>query len=105
MPTTAPRQRTSRQRQPYSEFFRELDPDHRHQELKHLKKLYDEDRLSIRQIARLKTSSYGFMQGKLVEAGANIAGNRRPKPTASADAANEADDTVTTQRDGHGTRP
>ncbi|RSM39604.1 hypothetical protein DMB66_58035 [Actinoplanes sp. ATCC 53533] len=105
MPTTAPRQRASRHRQPYSRFFRELGPDQRQNELRHLKKLYDEDRLSIRQIAKLKTSSYGFMQGKLVEAGANIAGNRRPKPTASADVASQADDTVTTQRAGRGTRP
>lgn len=105
MPTTAPRQRTSRHRHQYSEFFRELRPDQRRQELKHLKKLYDKDRMSIRQIAKLKHSSYGFMQGRLAEAGANIASNRRPQPTASADVSSEADNAVTTQHDGSGTHP
>jgi hypothetical protein len=37
--------------------------------------------LSIRRIAELKRASYGFMQGILVEAGANIASNKLSKPT------------------------
>lgn len=78
MPPTAPSHRAVRRRRPYSEFFRELSPDERHQELERLRKLYDEDRMSIRQIAELKRSSYGFMQGRLVEAGVSIGANRPP---------------------------
>ena len=105
MPTTAPGQSASRNRRPYSEYFRELGLDERQKELTHLKKLYDQDRMSIRQIARLKRSSYGFMHAKLVEAGANIGSNRPPRPIDSAAIGSEAHSIVTARHDGRGTRP
>jgi len=105
MPTTAPGQRAGRHRRPYSGLFRGLGPDERHTELAHLKKLYDEDRLSIRQIAAPKRSSYAFMQGRLAEAGVNIGSNRAPEPTESVAGGSETGDVVTVRRGSRGARP
>ena len=67
-----------RQRWPYAEHFRELDDQQWAAELAVLKKMYEVDKLSIRRIAAIKRSSYGFMQARLVEAGANLAPNSTP---------------------------
>ena len=66
---------TRRRRWPYAGHFRALDPQQRADELAALKKLYEDDKLSIRQIAERKESSYGFMHARLAEAGVNLAAN------------------------------
>ncbi len=105
MPTNTPDRRVSRHRQPYSELFRELGPDERQEELDSLKALYDQDRMSIRQIAALKRSSYGFMQARLVEADVNVGSNRASNPAESTAASGAADSAVTAAHDSSGTHP
>lgn len=73
--STPTRDNSRRQQWPYAQRFRELDPQQQAHELAELRKLYEEDKLSIRQIAELKESSYGFMRARLVEAGADLAAN------------------------------
>jgi hypothetical protein len=74
MPTST-REKTPRRRRPYAARFRKFDPQRQALELAELRKLYEDDKLSVRQIARRKESSYGFIHARLTEAGANLAAN------------------------------
>ena len=84
MPGNASQAPAPRQRQPYTTIFQQFSADQRRAELAELKKLYEKDRLSIRQIAQRKQASYGFMHARLHEAGANLHTNstfyRPPAP-------------------------
>jgi hypothetical protein len=64
-----------RQSSPYAQHFRALDAPRRADELVALRKLYEDDELSIRQIAARKEASYGFLRARLVEAGVDLAVN------------------------------
>lgn len=68
LPATASKQRAVRKSHPYAGFFRALDPEQRQQELTRLKELRDEGQMTIRQIATLNDSSYGYMQARLADA-------------------------------------
>lgn len=73
--STSVRENSPRQRRPYVERFRKLTSQEQVEELAELKRLYEDDRLSIRQIAERKESSYGFMHARLTEAGVDLAVN------------------------------
>jgi hypothetical protein len=73
--STSVREDSRRQRRPYAVRFRNLDPQKIAEELAELKRLYEDDGLSIRQIAERKESSYGFMHARLTDAGVNLAVN------------------------------
>ncbi|WP_433294507.1 helix-turn-helix domain-containing protein [Actinoplanes sp. CA-030573] len=73
--STPVREKSPRQQGPYVERFRNLDPQQKAKELAELKRLYEDDGLSIRQIAERMQSSYGFMHARLTEAGVNLAVN------------------------------
>jgi Helix-turn-helix domain len=73
--STSVRENSPRQRRPYVERFRRLDSQQQAEELATLKRLYEDDGLSIRQIAERMESSYGFMHARLTEAGVNLAVN------------------------------
>jgi hypothetical protein len=78
---------TRRHRFPYTDRFRALTLGDREQELTLLKKLYEQDHLTIRQIAALLEASFGFMQQRLTDAGTTTSVTRRKRPSLSADAA------------------
>ncbi|BCJ51823.1 hypothetical protein Asp14428_32980 [Actinoplanes sp. NBRC 14428] len=71
------------QRRPYTEKFRSLGHRERRQERILLKQLYDQHRLTIRQIADLVNASYGFIHARLTEAGASTSNHRRTRPPLS----------------------
>jgi len=73
--STPVRYNSPRRRRPYVERFRNLDCAQQAEELAKLKRLYEGDGLSIRQIAGRMESSYGFMYARLTEAGVNLAVN------------------------------
>jgi helix-turn-helix protein len=76
-----------RHRFTYTDQFRSLPRGDREQELTLLKKLYEQDRLTIRQLADLLEASYGFMQKRLADAGTTTNITRRKRTSVSADAA------------------
>ncbi|GAA3348863.1 hypothetical protein GCM10020358_68910 [Amorphoplanes nipponensis] len=88
MATELQQDRTARRhRFTYTDQFRSLTTSDREKELTLLKKLYEQDQLTIRQIAALLEASFGFMQKRLADAGATTSITRRKRPPVSADAA------------------
>ncbi|GAA0547155.1 hypothetical protein GCM10010172_31150 [Paractinoplanes ferrugineus] len=88
MPTDVQQHRSARRhRFAYTDKFRSLTSSDREKELTLLKKLYEQDRLTIRQMASLVEASYGFMQKRLADAGASTNITRRKRPPVSAEAA------------------
>lgn len=87
MPNDGQQRRPGRRhRFAYTDDFRSLSGSEREKELALLKKLYEQDRLTIRQIAGLVEASYGFMQKRLADAGATTNITRRKRPSVSAEA-------------------
>ncbi|MEV6349591.1 hypothetical protein [Actinoplanes sp. NPDC051851] len=80
MLSTVERGRRVRRRCPYTESFRALDADAQKEELRLLKTLYEQHGLSMRQIADLTDSSFGFIQLRLTDVGASVTGHRRKRP-------------------------
>ncbi|GLZ00780.1 hypothetical protein [Actinoplanes sp. NBRC 103695] len=80
------RRSVRRHRFAYTDTFRSLNGSDRETELALLKKLYEKERLTIRQIASLVAASYGFMQKRLCDAGTNTNIARRTRPSVSAEA-------------------
>ncbi|WP_045740299.1 helix-turn-helix domain-containing protein [Actinoplanes rectilineatus] len=76
-----------RHRFTYTDQFRSLPHSDREKELTLLKKLYEQDRLTIRQLAALLEASYGFIQKRLADAGATTSITRRKRPPVSDGAA------------------
>ncbi|MEV4708217.1 helix-turn-helix domain-containing protein [Actinoplanes sp. NPDC049316] len=83
MSTDGSRQRKARHRFPYTDKFRALTTDAQKKELSLLKKLYEKDQLTIRQIAGEVDASYGFIQQRLIDAGATTDIGRRGRPVVS----------------------
>jgi hypothetical protein len=73
--STSLRENSARPRRPYAVRFRSLTPQQKAKELAELRRLYEDERLSIRQIAERVESSYGFMHARLTEAGVDLAVN------------------------------
>ena len=76
-----------RHRFTYTEQFHSLPDSDRQKELTLLKKLYEQDRLTIRQLADLREAAYGFMQKRRADAGTATNITRRKRTSVSADAA------------------
>jgi hypothetical protein len=78
MPTAQPQRHAARRRHiAYTSKFHSLNPEQRQEELANLKELYEKDGLSIRRIAEKKSSTYGFIRARLLDAGVDISVNRK----------------------------
>jgi hypothetical protein len=90
MATPATRPRAVRRQIPYTTTFRNFSPAQRGEELAELKKMYEDDGLSIRRVAKVKTSTYGFIRARLLDAGVDISANQKGKQPKTGDQSGSA---------------